>query len=76
MPEPGSVWEIRYRILGRSKVWPDMFVCELLTGPDKGEVHIIEESRFEGKPTGTGEYNNGLQLAEENHMTRIKVGSQ
>lgn len=64
-PEVGSEWEIRYRVKGRSAVWPDMFVCDIISGPDKGQYVIFEESRFSGKPTPEGKYRGALALARK-----------
>lgn len=48
-PKVGSVWEIRYRVKGRSAVWPNMFVCDIISGPDKGEYVVLNEEHFNGE---------------------------
>ncbi len=44
--QPGSVWEMGYRVLGRSAVWPDLYVCEILFGLDKGKKIVLDPDRL------------------------------
>jgi hypothetical protein len=48
-PPRDSEWVIRYRVLGRSAVWDDMTVCEVLTGPQAGEKRVLDTSDFVDK---------------------------
>lgn len=56
----GSEWEARYRVKGQSAVWPDLMVCELLTGPDKGDYVLLSKKALAGEKASEGEYRNGL----------------
>lgn len=58
--DDGSVWEVRYRVLGQSAVWPEYLVCELLTGPDKGDKVILAKESFGGRKATEGEPRKGL----------------
>lgn len=58
--EAGSEWETRYRVLGQSAVWPDLMVCELLTGPDKGDYVLLSKTAFTPDRAASGEYRKGL----------------
>ena len=49
-PPAGTEWVIRYRVKGSSAVWPDLFtVCEIVGGPQDGEIRLIENKDFERK---------------------------
>lgn len=65
-PEVGSLWEVRYRVLGRSKVWPDDYtVVEIVTGPDRGEKVGLRHELFSGKRTPEGQAHLALAAVPE-----------
>ncbi len=59
----GSVWEARYRVLGQSAVWHDMYVCEILSGPDKGRKVVLGGEQFSGERTTEGVFSSALAPA-------------
>lgn len=73
-PKVGSIWEERYRVLGQSAVWGDMVVCELLTGPNRGEKVVLGKSQFSSSPRvlGDGKPLRGLVPARERRSERSK----
>lgn len=52
LPPIGSVWETRIRVLGKSAVWDDVMICEIITGPDAGENIALFVRSFDNNPSG------------------------